>query len=82
METPTHQTVIIVFTGCSENIARLEGKEHFLNSAKIVNEPQLGYCVRIELYSRTVSSGCTRFSLVFIGHYRGNYKNYENKGIG
>ena len=39
-------------------------------SANIINEPQPGYCVHIELYTCTVSSGWARFSLVSIEHYR------------
>ena len=48
----------------------------------MINNPQLGYCVRIELYTRTVSSEWARFCPVFIGNYRENYENLCNKGIG
>ena len=50
-------------------------------AANTINEPQPGYCVNIELYTSTVSSGWARFSLVSIGHYRKTMKTYANKSI-
>ena len=43
-------------------------------AANSINEPQPGYCVNIELYTSTVSSGWARFSLVSIGHYRPSFQ--------
>ena len=45
-------------------------------------KPQLGYCVRIVLYTSRVSTEGVRYSLVSIGHYRENYENQCNTVIG
>ena len=42
--------------------------------ANIINLPRLGYCVQIELYTRTVSFQAARFSLVSMGDDRENYE--------
>ena len=49
-----------LFRVLTENIARLE----WTLNANIINEPQLDYCVRNALYTRTVSSQRAGLSLV------------------
>ena len=52
-------------------------------SANMINKPLLGYCVCIELYTRTVSSERARFSLVSIlDATQKTMKISANKGIG
>ena len=48
---------------CSENIAHLSPK---VQANIIIREQQLDYSVRVEVYTRTISS---KDSLIFIGNY-------------